>query len=45
MKTVIELVVVVAEEHPLAPVAALRDMMRQAGDNKAGDAGHRECLG
>src|SRR5271166_4740172 len=36
----IEFIVVIAEKHPLAPVAALRDMMGKAGDDKAGDAGH-----
>src|SRR5712691_11449449 len=39
----IELVVAVAKEHPLAPVAALRHMMGQAGDDEAGDAGHGEA--
>ena len=29
----------IAEEDFLAPVAALRHMMRQAGENEAGDAG------
>ncbi len=36
----IERVVVVAEEHPLAPVAALGDVMGQTGDDETGDAGH-----
>ena len=36
----IEFVVVVAEEHPLAPVAALGDVMGKTGDDEAGDAGH-----
>ena len=41
-QTAIERIVVVAEEHALAPVAALGDMMRQAGDDETGDAGHAE---
>lgn len=32
--------IVVAEERRLAPVVSLRDMMRQAGNEEAGDAGH-----
>src|SRR5271165_2515960 len=36
----IKLIVVIAEKHSLAPVAALRDMMGKAGDDEAGDAGH-----
>jgi len=36
----IKRVVVLAEEHALAPGAALRDMMGKAGDDEPGDAGH-----
>jgi hypothetical protein len=36
----IERVVVLAEEHAIAPVAALRDMVGRTGDNEPGDAGH-----
>ena len=35
----LEFVIGIAEEDFLAPVAALRHMMRQAGENEAGDAG------
>ena len=41
----IEFVVLVGEKHPLAPIAALRHMMRKAGDNEAGDAGHAGARG
>jgi hypothetical protein len=36
----IKLVIGVAEENRLAAIAALRDMMRQSGNDEAGDAGH-----
>ena len=36
----VEGVVVVAEEHGHAPVAALGDAVRQVRDDVAGDAGH-----
>ncbi len=36
----IKLIVVIAEKHPLAPIAALRDMMGKARDDKTSDAGH-----
>jgi len=41
----IELVVVVGEEHPLAPIPPLRDVMRQSGNNEAGDAGRGAVRG
>ena len=40
----VEPVVVGLEEDPLAAIAALSDVMRQAGDNDAGDAGHRRSI-
>src|SRR5271170_6540136 len=36
----IEPIIVIAEEHALAPIAALRDVMRQVRNDVAGDAGH-----
>ena len=36
----IEFVVVIAEEHPLAPVAALREVMGKPRDDETSDAGH-----
>ena len=39
----IEFVVVVAEEHRLAAIAALRHMMGKARYGKTGDAGHRSA--
>ena len=36
----IELIIRVREEHGLAPVSPLRDVVGQAGDDEAGDAGH-----
>lgn len=38
------LMVAVVEKHLAAPVATLRDMMWQAGSNKAGDARHGAML-
>ena len=40
----IERIVAVLEKDALAPVAALGHMMRQAGDDDAGDAGHGRRL-
>jgi hypothetical protein len=40
----IERVIAVLEEYALAPVAALGDMMRQPGNDDAGDAGHRRAI-
>jgi hypothetical protein len=36
----VERVIVVAEKHPLAAIAALHDVMGQDGVDYAGDAGH-----
>ena len=44
-KIEIEQIVVVAEEDIQAPVAALRDMMRQIGDDETSDAGHGARFG
>jgi hypothetical protein len=41
----IKFIVLITEEHALAPVAALRDMMGKAGDDKAGDADHGSTKG
>ena len=41
----VEFIVLVAKEHPLAPIAALRHMMGKARDNKAADAGHTGARG
>jgi hypothetical protein len=34
------MIVIVAEEDALAPIAALREMVGKAGNNEAGEAGH-----
>jgi hypothetical protein len=36
--------IVIAEEHSLAPVAALGDMMGEVGHNQTSDASHPETL-
>jgi hypothetical protein len=35
----------VAEEHPFPRIAAWSEMMRQAGDDEAGNAGHEQLRG
>ena len=44
-KVAIELVVVIAEEHSLAPVAALREVMGKSGDDEASDTSHGRAQG
>jgi hypothetical protein len=36
----IEIIVIFAEEHALAPITPLRHMVGKAGDDKSGDAGY-----
>jgi hypothetical protein len=40
----VEGVVAVREEHALTPIALPRDMMRQAGNDDAAEAGHEMTL-
>ena len=40
----IETKILQLEEYPLASIAALGDVMRQAGDDNAGDAGHEGTM-
>ena len=40
----VKAVVVIGEEYPPASVAALRHMMRQTGNDEAGQAGHAVML-
>lgn len=41
----VDAVVVIAEEHPFAPVPALGGMMRRTGDDDAGEASHGGARG
>ena len=41
----IQRIIALLEEGPLAPIAALRDMMRNAGEDDAREPGHRLTLG